>query len=118
METLFLEQGRPLVFGASQEKGIRLDGIKPVVVELSSDVSVDDLWVHDEKDFYKAQLLIRMFDDPRIEGHFPRPFGVFYEANRPCYQDVMRDQIQNAIEARGAGDLDKLLRGNEVWEIM
>src|SRR5215831_9616769 len=58
-ETLFLEQGKPLLFGASQEKGIKLDGIKPVVVELKNGVSVDDLWIHDEKDFYKAQLLIR-----------------------------------------------------------
>lgn len=117
-EALFLEHGKPLVFGASQEKGIKLDGIKPVIVELNSGVSVDDLWVHDEKDFYKAQLLIRMFDDPRVEGHFPRPFGVFYEVDRPCYEDVMSQQIENAIASKGAGDLDKLLRGNEVWEIM
>src|SRR5690348_4102954 len=117
VEALFLEQDKPLVFGASQEKGIKLDGIKPVVVELNNGVSVDDLWVHDEKDFYKAQLLIRMFDDPRVEGHFPRPFGVFYEINRPCYEEIMSHQIESAI-AKGAGNLDKLLRGNEVWEIM
>jgi 2-oxoglutarate ferredoxin oxidoreductase subunit beta len=117
-EALFLEQGKPLVFGALREKGIKLDGIKPVVVELNNGVSLDDLWIHDEKDFYKAQLLIRMFDDPRVEGHFPRPFGVFYETNRPCYEDVMSGQIENAIASKGAGNLDKLLRGNEVWEIM
>jgi 2-oxoglutarate ferredoxin oxidoreductase subunit beta len=117
-EALFLEQGKPLVFGASREKGIKLDGIKPVVVELNDGVSVDDLWIHDEHDFYKAQLLIRMFDDPRVEGHFPRPFGVFYETDRPCYEDIMRDQIESALAAKGTGNLDKLLRGNEVWEIM
>jgi 2-oxoglutarate ferredoxin oxidoreductase subunit beta len=117
-EALFLEQGKPLTFGVSQNKGIRLDGIKPTVVELNNGFSVNDLWIHDEKDFYKAQLLIRMFDDPRIEGHFPRPFGVFYETDRPCYEDVMSSQIEKAIAAKGAGDLDKLLRGNEVWEIL
>ena len=74
--------------------------------------------VHDEKDFYKAQLLIRMFDDPRVEGHFPRPFGVFYETDRPCYEDVMAMQIEEAIASKGKGDLDKLLRGKEVWEII
>jgi 2-oxoglutarate/2-oxoacid ferredoxin oxidoreductase subunit beta len=117
-EVLFLEQGKPLIFGASQNKGIKLDGIKPVVVELNNGVSANDLWIHDEKDFYKAQLLIRMFDDPRVEGHFPRPFGVFYETDRPCYEEVMSSQIEKAIAAKGAGDLDKLLRGNEVWEIV
>ena len=117
-EALFLEHGKPLIFGASREKGIKLDGIKPVVVELNNEVSADDLWLHDEKDFYKAQLLIRMFDDPHLEGHFPRPFGVFYETDRPCYEDIMSEQIENTITSKGAGDLDKLLRGNEVWEIM
>jgi len=117
-EALFLEHGKPLIFGASREKGIKLDAIKPVVVELNNEVSADDLWLHDEKDFYKAQLLIRMFDDPHLEGHFPRPFGVFYETDRPCYEDIMSEQIENTITSKGAGDLDKLLRGNEVWEIM
>jgi 2-oxoglutarate ferredoxin oxidoreductase subunit beta len=82
-EALFLEQGKPLIFGAQQNKGIRFDGLKPVVVELSPEITADDLWIHDEADHYKAQLLIRMFDDPRIEGHFPRPFGVFYEQKEP-----------------------------------
>jgi len=117
-EALFLEHGKPLIFGASREKGIKLDAIKPVVVELNNEVSADDLWLHDEKDFYKAQLLIRMFDDPHLEGHFPRPFGVFYETDRPCYEDIMSEQIENTIASEGAGYLDKLLRGNEVWEIM
>ncbi|MGN6617470.1 MAG: 2-oxoacid:ferredoxin oxidoreductase subunit beta [Ilyomonas sp.] len=114
-ETLFLEQGKPLLFG--QNKGIKLDGLKPVVVSLDEGYNTDDLWIHDEHDFYKAQLLIRMFDDPRIEGHFPRPFGVFYETERACYEDVMRMQIEEAIITKGVGNLDKLLRGNEVWEI-
>ncbi|MBN9296399.1 MAG: 2-oxoacid:ferredoxin oxidoreductase subunit beta [Filimonas sp.] len=116
-EALFLEQGKPLIFGAQQQKGIKLDGLKPVVVELGDGVSADDLWIHDEKDFYKAQILIRMFDDPRIEGHFPRPFGVFYETERACYEDMMQLQMDEAISLKGAGDLDKLLRGKEVWEI-
>ena len=59
-----------------------------------------------------------MFDDPRVEGHFPRPFGVFYETERACYEDVMAMQIEETIAAKGKGNLDKLLRGNEVWEIM
>ncbi|MDP3666649.1 MAG: 2-oxoacid:ferredoxin oxidoreductase subunit beta [Sediminibacterium sp.] len=118
-ETLFLEQGKPLVFGAAQNKGIKLDGLKPVVAELGNGVSADDLWIHDEKDFYKAQILIRLFDDPTKETvHFPRPFGVFFETDRPCYEDIMTMQIDETIATKGKGDLDKLLRGKEVWEIL
>ena len=115
--TLFLEQGKPLIFGANKNKGIKLDGFKPIVVEIGNGITADDLWVHDEKDFYKAQILVRMFDDPRVEGHLPRPFGVFYETERPCYEAVMEQQINDVMTAKGKGNLDKLLRGNETWTI-
>jgi 2-oxoglutarate/2-oxoacid ferredoxin oxidoreductase subunit beta len=116
-ETLFLEQGKPLVFGAQQNKGIKLDGFKPIVVDVGDGTSADDLWIHDEKDFYKAQILVRMFDDTRMEGHLPRPFGVFYQNERLTYEDTMALQIDEVISSRGKGDLDKLLRGNETWSI-
>ncbi|HRN92060.1 MAG TPA: 2-oxoacid:ferredoxin oxidoreductase subunit beta [Ferruginibacter sp.] len=115
LETIFLEQGKPLLF-ANNEKGIRLDGLKPVVVNMS-EYSADDLWVHDERDFYKAQILIRMFDHPDTANHMPRPFGVFYETERACYEDVMQIQIDEIVATKGKGDLNALLRGRETWVI-
>jgi 2-oxoglutarate ferredoxin oxidoreductase subunit beta len=117
METLFLEHGKPLVFGAQQDKGIRLEGFKPVVVELGNGLSADDLWIHDERDFYKAQILVRMFEDPSLPNHLPRPFGVFYETDRPCYDEMMQMQIEEVIQSKGKGNLDKLLKGSETWTI-
>lgn len=117
-ETLFLEQGKPLVFGANKDKGIKLDGFRPIIVDLSAGANVDDCWIHDEKDFYKAQILVRMFDDPSIEGHLPRPFGVFYQSDRPCYEDQMAAQIEHVMTSKGKGDLNKLLRGHETWTIV
>ena len=114
-ETLFLEQGKPLVFGANNDKGIKLDGFKPIIIDFAQGFSADDCWVHDEKDIYKAQILTRIFDDPQMEGHLPRPFGVFYQTDRPCYEDVMA-QLEEAASRKPA-DLDKLLKGNEVWTI-
>ena len=115
-ETLFLEQGQPLIFGANKNKGIKLDGFTPVVVNLDEGHSADELWVHDENDIYKAQILVRIFDNPKAVGHLPRPFGVFYQSDRSCYEDVMAMQIEEAI-AKKPGDLDALLRGKEVWTI-
>lgn len=115
-ETLFLEQGKPLVFGANNDKGIKLDGFKPVIIDFAQGFSAADCWVHDEKDIYKAQILTRIFDDPQIEGHLPRPFGVFYQTDRPCYEDVMAAQLEEAASRKPA-DLDKLLKGNEIWTI-
>ncbi len=116
-EAIFLENGQPLVFGAARNKGIRLDGFTPIVVNLDEGHSVNDLWVHQENDIYKAQILTRMFDDPRSANHLPRPFGVFYKTVRPTYEDMMKQQIDVAKEKKPA-DLDKLLRGNEVWNIV
>ncbi len=115
--SIFLEQGKPLVFGATRNKGVKLDGLKPVVVELGENFNENDLWIHDERDFYKAQTLTRMFDDPGQEDHLPRPFGVFYETDRGCYEELMSAQIEEAIASKGKGDLNRLLRGKEVWEI-
>jgi hypothetical protein len=115
---LFVEQGKQLTFGANGEKGIRFDGMRPEVVEIGDKYSADDMWIHDEKDFYKAQILTRLFDNPSEEGAvFPRPFGIFYTNDRPCYEDMMALQIEEAMTSKGPGDLDKLIRGKEVWEI-
>lgn len=114
-ETLFLEQGQPLIFGAENDKGIMLEGSTPKVVSLS-DVSADDLWVHDANDKFKAQLLTTFFDNPSVEGHLPRPFGVFYQEDRYRYEEAMEEQIQFATEKSGKGNLDDLLRGKNVWK--
>jgi len=117
-EALFLEQGMPLVFGTERNKGIKLDGFRPIVVETGEGYSADDLWVHDENDFNKAQILVRMFDDPMKTEHLPRPFGVFYKTQRSCYEDVMAMQIEEVMATKGKGNLDKLLSGRETWTII
>jgi len=116
-ETLILEHGQPLIYGAAKDKGVRLNGHVPELVDLGAEYSTSDLWIHDEHDFYKAQILTRFFDDPSLPGHAPRPFGVFYVADRPTYEDEMRLQIEEIIAAKGKGNLDKLLEGKETWTI-
>jgi 2-oxoglutarate ferredoxin oxidoreductase subunit beta len=114
---LFLEHGKPLIFGKNNDKGIKLFGLKPMVVDLTvPGVSKDDLWIHDEHDRTKASILTRFFDEPGSEHYMPRPFGVFYSEERFCYEDAMLDQI-NLAKQKGEGDLDALLRGKETWTI-
>jgi 2-oxoglutarate ferredoxin oxidoreductase subunit beta len=116
-ETLFMENGKPLLFGENQEKGIKLDGFKPVIVQVA-DVSVNDLWIHDETDLVKATILSRFYDDPSTDGHFPRPFGVFYvNTAKATFDDLFNEQILNAVNNYGEGDLDKLLMGRETWVV-
>jgi 2-oxoglutarate ferredoxin oxidoreductase subunit beta len=116
LETLFVEQGQPLLFGENNDKGIKLDGFTPVIVDLAEGHSVNDLWIHDERDQVKANILVRFFDSPEKEGHLPRPFGVFYTEDRPCYEDLLHAQIDEA-KSKATADLDKLIAGRETWVI-
>ncbi|MCK5703035.1 MAG: 2-oxoacid:ferredoxin oxidoreductase subunit beta [Cyclobacteriaceae bacterium] len=114
--TLFVEHGKPMVFGNEDEYGIKLEGTKPVLVELSEGASLEDLWIHDENDAIKANILIRM-ESLFSNQNFPRPFGVLYLEKRSRYEDLLEEQITNAIAQKGKGDLDALIAGNETWVI-
>ena len=114
--TIMLEEGQPMIYGEERDKGIVLDGYRPKMVSLD-EVSVDDLWIHDSSDRIKADMLVRFFDDPNIEGNFPRPFGIFYQEDRFTYDDALNEQLEAHIEESGSGDLDALLRGNNTWVI-
>ena len=113
-ETLFLESGKPMIFGAEREKAIALDGSTPRILNIS-EANEGDLMIHDETNHFQAQVLTSFFDNPKDEGHLPRPFGVFYAEDRYRYEEAMEKQIAGATERMGKGDLDKLLRGNNVW---
>ena len=116
--TVFLKQGEPLIFGAERNKGIALKDLRPEVVEIGAEgVSANDLWIHDETDIFKASMLTRFFDDPNEAGTLPRPFGVIYAVDRPCYESMLFHQIDEVTEEKGAGDLDKLIAGSRTWEI-
>jgi 2-oxoglutarate ferredoxin oxidoreductase subunit beta len=111
---VYLEHGKPLVFGKQKEKGIRLDGFTPTVVSLAEGrYSASDLLVHNEKDSTLAFILANMIQNPDL----PRPMGVFLGVDRPAYEDLLTGQIAKAKAKKGMGDLQKLLDGDENWTI-
>jgi 2-oxoglutarate/2-oxoacid ferredoxin oxidoreductase subunit beta len=111
---LHLQHGRPLVFGKDQNKGIRLHGLNPEVVELGNGIAKDDLLVHDEKadEPSFAYLLSRM-----VYPDFPECIGVFRCVERPSYENVLNKQIEDAIAMRGAGKLEDLFASDETWTV-
>jgi hypothetical protein len=49
---------------------------------------------------------------------FPTPIGVLRAWNDvPRYEEVMNQQIKDVIAKRGPGDLAKLLRAGDTWEV-
>ncbi len=112
--TVELQHGKPLIFGKNRDKGIRLNGMEPEVVELGKGITEDDLLFHDEKspEPTLAYLLSRM-----RQPEFPEPIGVFRCVDRTRYDDLMNQQVQEAREKAGPGDLRDIFHSGETWTV-
>jgi len=111
MTQLVLEEGQPMVFGPEKNFGIRLDGSKMECVELGSNYTVDDLLVHNPKDKNLAVLLSEM----TYNENLPVPIGVLYAEEKLTYNEMMVNQINEAIKSKGKQDLQSLVDGPETW---
>jgi len=116
---LFLEHGRPMIFGKDRNRGIRLHGLTPEVVKMGSGIGQDDLLIHDEKADQPtlAYLLSRMVHDPDEQLSFPEPVGVYRDIVRPTHNGQVEEQMESLIKARGKGNLQELLAGDETWTV-
>jgi 2-oxoglutarate ferredoxin oxidoreductase subunit beta len=111
---VFLEHGKPLIFGKERNKGIRLNGFTIEAVSLADGkYSVNDLLVHNETDTTLSFILA----DMTYKSHLPRPVGIFLANDRPCYDEEMTKQIDAGRQKRGDGDMKKLLNSGETWVI-
>ncbi|MCA9099843.1 MAG: 2-oxoacid:ferredoxin oxidoreductase subunit beta [Pirellulales bacterium] len=112
--TLELEHGKPMIFGKNREKGIRLNGMDPEVVELGKGITEDDLLFHDEQapEPTLAYLLSRM-----NYPEFPEPIGVYRAIDQPRYDALINEQVEEVTKAKGEGSLEKLFHSGETWTI-
>lgn len=112
---LYLEHGKPMIFGREQDKAIRLDGLQPLVIDLKAgNYGTGDALVHDEHD--ESGLLAGILATFQERKDFPRPVGVIRNIERPCYEDMMRDQV-NAEMERGGETLQELFESGDMWEV-
>ena len=111
-----LEHGKPLLFGADGNKGIRLDGFKPQVVTLDESQSAQSagLLAHDAhcEDSTLAWILARM-----RYPELPEPIGVLRQVQRPSYEHLLDQQITAARADAPPPDLDALLRAGDTWQV-
>jgi len=109
---LYLEHGKPMVFGKNRDKGIRLIGLKPEVVTIGKDCAIDDVLVHDETDAVAASLLGRMSNP-----EFPEPVGVVYAVRKPTYEELVQQQIDVSLTKKGPGQLAELFASDDLWTV-
>lgn len=110
---IFLEEGKPLVYGLNKDKGIIIDNLAPMQVQIGEKYSESDLIIYNEKNLALAQMIATMSYDNEL----PRPFGVFYDIEKPSYDELINKQITDTINRMGRGNINDLLRGDDFWEI-
>ncbi len=113
---LFLEDGKPMLFGKEKDKGIRLEGFHPIIIDLNDPKnSIDDVIVHHETDdgLVRAFILSHLTDDPKL----PTPIGVFRQLIKPTYDQAMVEQIDQVTKKKGKGDISKLLFSGNTWDV-
>ncbi len=114
--TLYLEHGKPMLFGKNKDKGIKLDGTKMQVINISeSGNSINDVLVHDE--FDDSPLYATLLSFMAENSELPTPVGVFRQVFRPTYDEGVENQIAQIIAKKGKGDLEKFLFSANTWEV-
>jgi len=114
---LQLEHGKPLIFGMNRDKGIRRRSDGDIeVVQLGNGVTEKDLVIHDAHHPRPSYAFLLSHMEHR--AGFPTPLGVLRAwDDLPRYEDIMNSQIAEVIAKRGQGDLAKLLRAGDTWEV-
>jgi 2-oxoglutarate/2-oxoacid ferredoxin oxidoreductase subunit beta len=111
---LFVEQGKPLVFGKDDEKVVKLDAERMRLYVDQRGAAGGVEVTHDEAaaDPGLALLLARC-----TPPEFPTPVGVLRSVDEPTFEDQTLAQNRAAIAARGEGTLQELLYAGDRWDV-
>ncbi len=113
---LFLEHNKPMIYGKENNKGIKLNGLTPEIIDINAGSgSVNDVWVHDEfdKGTARAHILSQLSE---TEG-MPLPVGVIRQEDKETYEESLHAQLDALTQAKGKGDLKKLLFSGNIWDV-
>src|SRR6266511_5356516 len=114
-KVLYLEDGKPMIFGKDRNQGIRMNGAHPEVVTIGENgITEADILVHNInlQDPSVAFMLARM-----EQPNFPQPVGIFRAVERPSYDQMLANQIETAISKSGPGTLEKLIYSGDMWTV-
>jgi 2-oxoglutarate ferredoxin oxidoreductase subunit beta len=113
-QILYLEEGKPLIYGEGGNKGIRLNGLNLETVEIDEGSVGDNLLVHNPKDPNSAYAtLLAQMTYPSN----PTPLGVLRQLEgRETYEESVVSQIEIA-QSKGESSLQELLTGNNSWMV-
>ena len=112
---IYLEHGKPMIFGAENEYGLMQEGFGIKVVKIGENgISEKDLLVHDAHcPDNTLQLKLAMMEGP----DFPIALGVIRDVEAPTYDDGVTQQIEEVKQQKEYHTFAELLETNDIWTI-
>ena len=113
---IYVEDGKPLVFGEDDRYGLVQEGFGLKVVEIGKDgYTMDDILIHDSHCEDKTlQLKLAMMDN---EHGFPVALGVIRDVQAPTYDEAVNRQIEEVSQQKAYHNFTELLETNDIWEV-
>jgi 2-oxoglutarate ferredoxin oxidoreductase subunit beta len=112
---LIVEDGKSMLFGAENNKGLILNGFKLEVVTIGENgITEKDILVHNakEEDPTLHAMLARM-----RPPEFPAALGIIRAVNRPTFDEGLLAQLEYEKENAKFKTVDELLKSGDTWEI-
>ena len=113
---IYVQHGKPLVFGENNEFGLVQEGFGLKIVEIGKDgITMDDILVHDAHcQDNTLQLKLALMGDG--DG-FPVALGVIRDVEAPTYNDAVEAQIEEVKAKKPYHNFAELLETNDIWEV-
>jgi 2-oxoglutarate/2-oxoacid ferredoxin oxidoreductase subunit beta len=110
-----LVHGEPIVFGPQDARRAVVTKEGGGVEILPLDEAGDRVVIHDARgdDPTRAFALSRLSRGATEST----PFGIFRQVDRPRYEDLLRDQLEDARDRPGPGDVQALIESGNVWDV-
>lgn len=112
---IYLEHGKPMLFGENNEFGLMQEGFGLKVVKLGENgITEKDILVHDAHcQDNTLQLKLALMEGP----DFPIALGVIRDVEAPTYNDAVNEQIEEVSSKKPYHSLKELLLTNDTWEV-
>lgn len=112
---IYLEHGKPMLFGENNEFGLMQEGFGLKVVKLGENgITEKDILVHDAHcQDNTLQLKLALMEGP----DFPIALGVIRDVEAPTYNDAVNEQVEEIKSKKPYHSLKELLLTNDTWEV-
>lgn len=110
---LYIEDGKPMIFGKEKNKGLMLNGLEIDVVTIGENgVTEEDILVHDSKKVNPTLhfMLVRL--------EYPMVLGVIRSIDTEPYEKKLEKQVLEVEAKSPFKTIDDLLMSGETWEIV